>query len=48
MKMYKSSGEPTEATEQIELFRWAEMAKQKYPDLELMYHIPNGGIVDKL
>jgi len=47
MKRYKSSGEPTEATEQIELFRWAEMAKQKHPDLELMYHIPNGGSRNK-
>lgn len=32
-----------EAAEQIKLFRWASWAIQQYPELELMYHIPNGG-----
>lgn len=32
-----------EEIEQITLFRWAEFAKQQYPELELMYHIPNEG-----
>ena len=34
---------PTEDTEQICLFRWAALQSSKYPELALMYHIPNGG-----
>lgn len=34
---------PTEAEEQTALFLWAEYAKGKYPELELLYHVPNGG-----
>ena len=34
---------PTEAQEQTELFKWAELQKCKYPELELLHHIPNGG-----
>lgn len=34
---------PTEDTEQMQLFEWARWASGKYPELELMYHIPNGG-----
>ena len=33
----------TEAEEQKALFEWAELAKGRYPVLELMYHIPNEG-----
>ncbi|NLT08198.1 MAG: VRR-NUC domain-containing protein [Ruminococcus sp.] len=32
-----------EEAEQVTLFQWAELAKMKYPELELMYHIPNEG-----
>lgn len=32
-----------EAQEQEALFKWTEIQKNKYPELELMYHIPNGG-----
>lgn len=32
---------PTEAQEQKALFEWAEWAKRRYPELALMYHIPN-------
>lgn len=32
-----------EETEQIALFRWAEFACNKYPELKLMYHVPNEG-----
>ncbi len=32
-----------EENEQMILFRWAEYAKQQYPELKLMYHIPNEG-----
>lgn len=39
MQSYKSS----EEIEQINLFRWAEFAENKYPELKLMYHVPNEG-----
>ena len=34
---------PTESDEQIALFEWAALQSRKYPELELLYHIPNGG-----
>lgn len=34
---------PTEEVEQIQLFEWARWASGKYPELEDMHHIPNGG-----
>ena len=34
---------PTEDVEQICLFRWANAQQGKYPELALMYHVPNGG-----
>lgn len=34
---------PSESIEQIYLFRWALYQEGKYPELELMHHIPNGG-----
>ena len=35
---------PTEAAEQTWLFHWAsDMARLKWPELDLMYHVPNGG-----
>ena len=33
----------SEAQEQRALFEWAARAKSRYPALELLYHIPNGG-----
>lgn len=39
---------PSEAQEQTWLFHWAELAKGKFPELALMYHIPNGGSRNKL
>lgn len=35
--------EPKEDEEQRNLFRWAELMAGKYPELGMMYHIPNGG-----
>lgn len=32
-----------EDNEQITLFRWAQFLSGKYPELGLMFHIPNGG-----
>lgn len=34
---------PTEGVEQASLFNWAAMRQGKYPELELMFHIPNEG-----
>lgn len=36
-----------EDNEQTILFRWAEFQSGKYPELRLMFHIPNGGKRDK-
>lgn len=33
----------SEAEEQTALFRWAAYNRAKYPELELLYHIPNEG-----
>jgi hypothetical protein len=37
------SAVPTEAQEQEALFRWAAYNRGRFPALELLYHIPNGG-----
>ena len=37
-----------EAEEQIKLFQWAEYNLGRYPELELLYHIPNGGSRNKI
>lgn len=34
---------PTESIEQTRLFQWARSQRGKYPELALMFHIPNGG-----
>ena len=33
----------SESAEQIALFQWAGLQTRKYPPLEWLYHIPNGG-----
>jgi hypothetical protein len=34
---------PSESKEQIALFEWAGYLVKQHPELELLYHIPNGG-----
>lgn len=34
---------PTEEQEQTALFEWAAVQMGRYPELSLLYHIPNGG-----
>lgn len=34
---------PKEGEEQATLFSWAKMKTYFYPELEMMFHIPNGG-----
>lgn len=38
-----SKNVPSETQEQIWLFEWAELMKGQYPELELMFHVPNEG-----
>lgn len=38
---------PCEADEQEALFRWAGCLMNKYPELNMLYHIPNGGSRNK-
>ena len=38
---------PTESVEQQSLFRWAAYQSGKYPELKLLYHVPNGGSRNK-
>lgn len=37
-----------EAQEQTALFEWANIYSNIYPDLELMFHVPNGGSRNKI
>ena len=37
-----------EAQEQQTLFAWAALSVGKYPELALLYHIPNGGSRNKI
>lgn len=34
---------PTEGEEQARLFSWCGMMERRYPELGLLFHIPNGG-----
>ena len=34
---------PTEEQEQISLMKWAKLQEPIYPELRLLFHIPNGG-----
>lgn len=38
---------PKESEEQAWLFEWAAYQVGKYPELELMHHVPNGGSRNK-
>jgi len=40
---HRSNVRTTEHHEQKALFRWAEVAQYQYPELALLYAIPNGG-----
>ncbi len=33
----------SESNEQISLFEWCEYSLGKYPELKLLFHVPNGG-----
>lgn len=38
----------TEAQEQKLLFQWAAYSRGTYPELEMLFHIPNGGSRNKI
>lgn len=44
MKNYRRS----EATEQIAVIQWCEINKFMYPELKLIFHVPNGGTRNKI
>lgn len=45
----KNNNVPLESEEQTWLFKWAQdISALKWPELELMYHIPNGGSRNKI
>jgi hypothetical protein len=37
----------SEDTEQIAVINWAQWNMQRYPELELLHHVPNGGSRNK-
>lgn len=37
---------PSESNESRAFIRWARYSKRKHPELEMIYHIPNGGLRD--
>lgn len=37
----------SESQEQIWLFEWSLVMSARYPELNLMYHVPNGGLRSK-
>ncbi|CEN23149.1 VRR-NUC domain-containing protein [Paraclostridium sordellii] len=38
----------SEASEQILLIQWCELQKFKYPELGMIFHVPNGGSRNRL
>lgn len=50
LKPKRSRKKPTphEANEQEALFRWTVFVRGRFPEIELLYHIPNGGSRNKL
>lgn len=38
----------SEAVAQAQLMAWAQFMSSKYPELELLFHIPNGGSRNKI
>ncbi len=38
---------PTEEQEQIAVIEWVELSQSRYPDLQWLYHVPNGGLRSK-
>ena len=41
------SWQPTEEQEQAAVFDWVMIMRNQYPELDLLFHVPNGGIRSK-
>jgi hypothetical protein len=41
--MIRRANGPVEADEQMMLMKWAAYSRGKYPELAMLFHIPNGG-----
>ena len=39
--------QPTEEQEQAAVFEWVTLMRNQYPELDLLFHIPNGGLRSK-
>ena len=39
---------PTEDEEQAAVFEWADLSAGRWPELRLLFHIPNGGLRNKV
>lgn len=40
--------QPTEAQEQETVFEWAMLMSRQFPELDLLFHVPNGALRDKV
>ena len=45
--MRREITQPTEEQEQVAVFQWAEIMSNRYPELRMILHIPNGGLRSK-
>ena len=39
---------PTEDEEQAAVFEWADLSAGRWPELRLLFHVPNGGLRNKV
>lgn len=39
---------PTEDEEQAAVFEWADLSSGRWPELRLLFHVPNGGLRNKV
>lgn len=39
--------QPTEEQEQAAIFEWVQLMTPQYPELDLLFHVPNGGLRSK-
>lgn len=45
--MNQTTYQPTEEQEQAAVFQWAALKQGQFPELVLLFHIPNGGLRSK-
>jgi len=47
-RLQERAQNPLESEEQAALFEWAALSEKRMPELRMMYHIPNGGLRNKV